>query len=108
MGYMVRFVQPPGKAATGFHDIPLYSDGTPMQTTEELGQYRSAGCVRQRDDKAQQLYEWGADRYPGCGAGLRRTRDSRSWMHRGMLGSATDSCHRTLLVHARVTDSSQN
>ena len=58
MEYMVRFVQPPGKAATGFHDIPLYSDGTPMQTTEELGQYRSAGCVRQRDDKAQQLYEW--------------------------------------------------
>ena len=58
MQFMVRFVQPPGKAATGFHDIPVYADGTPMQTPEELGQFRSAGCVRQRNDKAEQLYAW--------------------------------------------------
>ena len=58
MEHMVRFLQPPGRAATGFHSIPRYPNGTPMQTEGELGQFRSAGCVRQRDDKAEQLYEW--------------------------------------------------
>ena len=58
MDHMVRFLKPPGRAATGFHSIPVYPDGTPMQTEEELGQFRSGGCVRQRNDKAEQLYEW--------------------------------------------------
>ena len=58
MEHMVRFVQPPGRAATGFHSIPVTWDGTPIQSEGELGQFRSAGCVRQRDDKAEQLYEW--------------------------------------------------
>ena len=59
MEYMVRFVRPPaGKAAVGFHDIPVYSNGKPLQTEEELGQFRSAGCVRQSEEKAKQLFEW--------------------------------------------------
>ena len=59
MEYMVRFTRLPGSgAAIGFHDIPVDRDGTPLQTEEELGQYRSAGCVRQSEEKAIQLYEW--------------------------------------------------
>ena len=58
MEHMVRFVRPTVGAATGFHSIPVTHDGTPIQTEEELGQFRSAGCVRQRADKAEQLYEW--------------------------------------------------
>ena len=58
MRHMVRFVQPAGRAATGFHSIPVTWSGRPIQTEDELGQFRSLGCVRQRDDKAQQLYDW--------------------------------------------------
>ncbi len=58
MEHMVRFVQPPGLAATGFHSIPVTWAGTPIQTEAELGQFRSAGCVRQANDKAEQLYDW--------------------------------------------------
>lgn len=57
MNHMVRFARG-SKLAIGFHSIPRYSNGTPMQTEEELGSYRSAGCVRQRDDTAEALYEW--------------------------------------------------
>ena len=57
MEYMVRFAW--GRTlAIGFHSIPKYSDGTPMRTEEQLGTYRSAGCVRQRFDQAQFLYGW--------------------------------------------------
>ena len=45
-------------SAIGFHSIPVRPNGTPLQTEEELGQFRSIGCVRQRNDKAEQLYEW--------------------------------------------------
>ena len=55
---MVRFVKPAGRAATGFHSIPVTWNGTPIQTVDELGQFRSSGCVRQRNDKAKQLYDW--------------------------------------------------
>ena len=58
MRHMVRFVQPAGRAATGFHSIPVTWSGRPIQTEDELGQFRSLGCVRQRDDKAEQLYDW--------------------------------------------------
>ena len=58
MKHMVRFVQPPGRAATGFHSIPVTWSGRPIQTEDELGQFRSLGCVRQSDDKAEQLYNW--------------------------------------------------
>jgi len=58
MRWMVRFTHASSGVAIGFHSIPLYSNGEPMQTEDELGYYRSGGCVRQADDKAQALYEW--------------------------------------------------
>ncbi len=57
MAHMVRFARTSGGSNIGFHAIPV-SRGAPIQTNEELGQFRSAGCVRQRDDKAVQLYKW--------------------------------------------------
>jgi lipoprotein-anchoring transpeptidase ErfK/SrfK len=59
MNWMVRFAY--GRASgisIGFHDLPKYPDGSLMQTEAELGQYRSAGCVRQPNDKAKWLYDW--------------------------------------------------
>lgn len=57
MDWMVRFAHG-RRLAIGFHGIPKYANGTPMQTEEQLGTYRSGGCVRQRLDKAEQLYNW--------------------------------------------------
>jgi len=57
MEYMARFARGP-RYPYGFHSIPRYADGTPMQTETELGQYRSGGCVRQADAKAKALYAW--------------------------------------------------
>lgn len=57
MDHMVRFAH--GRTlAIGFHSIPRWSNGAPMQTEAQLGSYRSSGCVRQRDDKAAALYAW--------------------------------------------------
>jgi hypothetical protein len=57
MEHMVRFAH--GRwLAIGFHSIPKYGNGSPMQTEEQLGTYRSSGCVRQRADQAEQLYNW--------------------------------------------------
>lgn len=56
LDHMVRFV--PGKKAIGFHAIPVRRDGRPVQGEEELGQYRSAGCVRQSPSDAAFLYDW--------------------------------------------------
>jgi hypothetical protein len=59
MQYMVRFTKSPtSDLAIGFHSIPNRGDGTPMQTEEELGEYHSAGCVRQSLGHAAALYEW--------------------------------------------------
>ena len=58
MNHMVRFTRGRSGAAIGFHSIPNDRHGTPIQTIDELGEHRSAGCVRQRNDKATQLYEW--------------------------------------------------
>ena len=58
MKHMVRFARDNEGKAIGFHSIPRTRYGSALQTTDQLGQYRSAGCVRQRDDKARQLYEW--------------------------------------------------
>lgn len=57
MEYMVRFAHG-RRLAIGFHSIPTYANGQPMQSAEELGTYRSAGCVRQRVDQAEFLYHW--------------------------------------------------
>lgn len=57
MDWMVRFTW--GRTlAIGFHGIPRYADGTPMQTIDQLGTFLSHGCVRQEDHKAQALFNW--------------------------------------------------
>ncbi len=61
MQHMVRFVRPGtwgNQWSYGFHSIPRWPDGTPLQTEAQLGQYLSGGCVRQADDKAAALYAW--------------------------------------------------
>jgi len=57
MRWMVRFARG-SDLAIGFHSIPRYADGTPLQSESQLGTYRSSGCVRQADHKAQLLYGW--------------------------------------------------
>jgi hypothetical protein len=54
MEYFVAF-NPAGRGY-GFHTIPVYADGTPLQGEDELGFFRSAGCVRQR--RADAIYMW--------------------------------------------------
>ena len=59
MDHMVRFAHGQfSDLSIGFHAIPRSGNGKPVQSESELGQFRSLGCVRQRDDKARQLYEW--------------------------------------------------
>ncbi len=59
MRYMVRFTKSPtSDLAIGFHSIPYFGNGEPMQTEEQLGEYHSAGCVRQSLGHAAALYEW--------------------------------------------------
>jgi putative cell wall-binding protein len=61
MKHMVRFVRPGtwgNQWSYGFHSIPRYSDGRPMQTEAQLGVHRSGGCVRQADYKAAALFAW--------------------------------------------------
>ena len=58
---MVRFVRPGtwgNQWAYGFHSIPRYPNGNPMQTEDQLGTFRSGGCVRQADHKAAAMYDW--------------------------------------------------
>ncbi len=59
MQYMVRFAHG-RRLPYGFHSIPVYPDGRPLQLEAELGTYQSAGCVRQRLDDAIFLYDWAA------------------------------------------------
>jgi hypothetical protein len=55
--HMVRFAH--GRSlAIGFHSIPVRPDGSPIQGLDELGQYRSHGCVRQDPAQAEELYKW--------------------------------------------------
>ena len=57
MEYMVRFAHG-ARLPVGFHDIPRDRFGREMQTTDDLGGYRSAGCVRQSDEDAIFLWNW--------------------------------------------------
>ena len=57
MQWMVRFAQGRG-AAIGFHSMPVNRSGQPLQSEDELGSYRSHGCVRQSNWNAALLYEW--------------------------------------------------
>ncbi|MDH3301179.1 MAG: DUF4214 domain-containing protein [Acidimicrobiia bacterium] len=57
MNHMVRFAR--GRnLAIGFHSIPRYGSGRPMQTEAQLGTFRSAGCVRQSEHHAAALFGW--------------------------------------------------
>lgn len=58
MKHMVRFTYGPNGYAIGFHSIPRSFDGQPVQSLDQLGEAHGAGCVRQQDSKAQQLYDW--------------------------------------------------
>ena len=58
MKYMVRFARASSGVPIGFHDLPRYRSGRPMQTTKQLGTYQSGGCVRQSRANAIYLYEW--------------------------------------------------
>ncbi len=58
MKWMARFTHARSGVAIGFHSIPRYSNGRPMQTEDELGYFRSGGCIRQADEKAEALYSW--------------------------------------------------
>src|SRR3546814_3131256 len=57
MKWMVRFAHG-DRLAIGFHSIPRDAYGRPLQSESQLGTYRSSGCVRQADHKAQALYAW--------------------------------------------------
>lgn len=57
MQHMVRFAH--GRTLSyGFHQIPVYASGKPMQTEAQLGTFRSAGCVRQAAPDAAFTYAW--------------------------------------------------
>lgn len=57
MEYMVRFARG-RRLAIGFHSIPVTRRGVPIQSEAELGQFRSAGCVRQRYADAVRLWDF--------------------------------------------------
>ncbi len=56
MEYFVAFN--PAGLGYGFHTIPTWGDGTPLQSESELGQFRSAGCVRQGRSDAVFMWNW--------------------------------------------------
>jgi lipoprotein-anchoring transpeptidase ErfK/SrfK len=55
--YMVRWARTKG-LSVGFHAIPVNRRGRPIQGEDELGQYRSHGCVRQRVADAAFVWDW--------------------------------------------------
>jgi hypothetical protein len=55
--YMTRFAHG-SSLAIGFHGIPLRRNGTPIQSDAELGEYRSAGCVRMNQGNVKTLFDW--------------------------------------------------
>jgi hypothetical protein len=57
MQWMVRFARGTN-LPIGFHSIPRDAQGRPLQTENDLGGYRSAGCVRQADADAAHLWDW--------------------------------------------------
>jgi hypothetical protein len=63
MRFMVRFAHGEN-LPIGFHAIPNDGSGAPLQSEEQLGEYRSAGCVRQTLVHANFLYEWATEGTP--------------------------------------------
>ncbi|GAA3545079.1 hypothetical protein AFL01nite_15930 [Aeromicrobium flavum] len=60
MEYFVRFATG-FSAPIGFHSIPVYTNGKPEQTVDQLGTALSAGCVRQKKSDAKYLWDWAPD-----------------------------------------------
>jgi hypothetical protein len=58
MDDMVRFARASSGLAIGFHGIPRDANGDPLQSDDELGGFRSAGCVRQSGGDAAFLFDW--------------------------------------------------
>ena len=57
MRNMVRFTR--GQTlAIGFHSIPRDANGRPLQSENDLGGFRSAGCVRQADADSERLWDF--------------------------------------------------
>lgn len=63
MEYFVQFTTGQN-APIGFHSIPVYNNGKPEQTIEQLGQALSAGCIRQEKSDAKYLWDWAPDGTP--------------------------------------------
>ncbi|MBA2445516.1 MAG: L,D-transpeptidase [Nocardioidaceae bacterium] len=57
MNYMVRFSHG-DSAPIGFHDVPALEGGRLIQTRDELGVPRSAGCIRQWITDARALWQF--------------------------------------------------
>jgi len=58
MQHMVRFARTSG-LSIGFHSIPVgRKNGSPIQSEAELGQPRSAGCIRQRPSDAVAMWDF--------------------------------------------------
>lgn len=55
MEHMTRFTRGARGNAIGFHSIPRRR-GAPIQTVEQLGTPRSAGCIRMADEHAAAVY----------------------------------------------------
>lgn len=56
-GHMVRFAKGDRGGNIGFHDIP-YQYGRPVQSTDQLGEALSGGCVRQAPEDAIWMWNW--------------------------------------------------
>lgn len=57
--HMVRFAHGVTGAAIGFHSIPRWQNGAPLQTEESLGlALGRGGCIRQTVPNAKFLYRW--------------------------------------------------
>jgi len=58
MRWMVRFARTAsGNNNIGFHEIPR-RNGVPLQSSDELGQALSGGCVRQATADAIAMWDW--------------------------------------------------
>lgn len=56
---MVRFARGVTGAAIGFHSIPRWANGKPLQTPASLGlALGRGGCIRQTNENAAYLYDW--------------------------------------------------
>lgn len=55
--YMTRFAIGRNGGNIGFHEIPV-RNGRPLQTVEELGDFKGSGCLRSSTADARFIYSW--------------------------------------------------